>query len=156
MDQSSQFDDFDPFFSPPSPLPTDASDAPVALSLPPEATYPSKGALFEAIQAWAKLRGYAFTTGKSKRVESGRQKVYYMCDRRYLPSSLNPNRIRNSRSRSTGCLFSVLGIETPSLGWEVRYRPDPKFQSYNYLPSQSLAAHPSYRCALLDQVKNTA
>jgi len=66
MDQFSQFDVSDPFSQPPPPPPlsqplTSASDA---LSLPPLATYPSREALFEAIQSWAKARGYAFTVGK--------------------------------------------------------------------------------------------
>jgi hypothetical protein len=63
MDQFNQFDNLDPFFSPPppSPPPTDASNA---LALPPLATYPSKEALFEAIQSWSRPRGYAFTIGK--------------------------------------------------------------------------------------------
>src|SRR5258705_13745286 len=66
MDQFNQFDNLDPFFSPPqpSPPPTDASNA---LALPPLATYPSKEALFEAIQSWSRPRGYAFTIGKSTR-----------------------------------------------------------------------------------------
>jgi hypothetical protein len=90
MDQSSQFDDFAPFFFPPPPLspplppPTDASDA---LSLPPEAVYTSKEALFEAIQSWAKPRGYAFATTRSKRLPDQRQKVYYACDRHPLPQT---------------------------------------------------------------------
>ena len=55
------------------------------MPLPPEAQYPSKEALFEAIQAWAKPRGYAFTIGRStKREGSGRIKVIYTCDRHIL------------------------------------------------------------------------
>ena len=59
------------------------------LALPPLAIYPSKEALFEAIQSWAKARGYAFTIGKSKRLNNQRQKVYYACDRQ--PSSTIAN-----------------------------------------------------------------
>ena len=70
MNQFSQFDVSDPFSQPllVQPL-TSMSDA---LSLPPLATYPSREALFEAIQSWAKLQGYAFTVGKSKRMYDGR------------------------------------------------------------------------------------
>jgi hypothetical protein len=39
------------------------------MAIPPESVYVSREALFEAIQNWAKSRGYAFTTGKSKRIE---------------------------------------------------------------------------------------
>ena len=68
MDQFNQIDNTDPFFSPPPPSPPllpppNASDA---LALPPQATYPSKEALFEAIQSWSKLRGYAFAITRSK------------------------------------------------------------------------------------------
>ena len=90
MDQFSQFDDSDPF-SPllaplpapppaplPAPLPANASDA---LAPPPVATYHSKEALFEAIQSWAKPRGYAFSITRSIRMRHGRQKVFYSCDR---------------------------------------------------------------------------
>src|ERR1700716_1801304 len=97
MYQFSQIDNIAPFFSPPppSPLPTDASDA---LALPPLATYPSREALFEAIQSWAKARGYAFTVGKSKRVRDGRQKVYYACDR-HLVLKPHTGRVWSTQSR---------------------------------------------------------
>src|ERR1700722_12479398 len=108
MDQFNQFDNLDPFFSPPqpSPPPTDPSDA---LSLPPLATYPSKEALFEAIQSWSKPRGYAFTTTRSIRMRNGRQKVFYACDRHPIPKpEPRPERIRDTQSRGTGCLFQVV------------------------------------------------
>src|SRR3982074_1375841 len=109
MDQFGQIDNADPFFSPPllSLPPPHASDTSDALTLPPLATYPSKEALFEAIQTWAKARGYAFTVGKSKRVLDGRQKVYYACGRHSL---LKPHtgRVRSTQSRGSGCLFSIL------------------------------------------------
>jgi hypothetical protein len=153
MDQFNQIDNVDPFLSQPplSPPPTNASDA---LALPPLATYPSREALFEAIQNWAKARGYAFTVGKSKRVPDGRQKVYYACDRHSL---LKPHtgRVRSTQSRGSGCLFSILALETPSLGWEVRYRPESKFNTHNHPPSQGPAAHPSHR-RLPITVQNTA
>jgi hypothetical protein len=57
------------------------SDTSTALALPPLAIYPSKEALFEDIQSWAKLRGYAFTIARSKRQPTQRQKVWYYCDR---------------------------------------------------------------------------
>ena len=80
MDQSSQITDFDPFFSPPPPSPPLAT-APVVLALPPLATYPSREALFEAIQSWAKPRGYAFSISRSTRVKSRLQRLTYACDR---------------------------------------------------------------------------
>ena len=53
--------------------------------------------------------------------------------------------IRQTQSRGSGCLFSSIAVETPSLGWEVRYRPEAKFNTHNHPPSQSPAAHPSHR-----------
>ena len=97
---------------------------PIMLALPPLATYPSREALFEAIQSWAKARGYAFTVGKSKRVPNRRQKVYYACDR-CPPTPPPTGRVRATQSRGSGCLFSILAVELPSnQGWEVRYRPE--------------------------------
>jgi hypothetical protein len=79
MDQFNRIDNADPFFSqpPPSLPPPNASDASDALALPPLATYPSREALFEAIQSWSKPRGYAFTTTRSKWIKGTRQKIYY-------------------------------------------------------------------------------
>ena len=83
------------------------------MPLPPQALYPSREALFEAIQSWAKPRGYAFITRKSKKLESGRIKVYYTCDRCKQPPSAT-SRIRNTQSCRIGCLFSVLASELPN------------------------------------------
>ena len=130
--------------TPPPPPQPNASNAYNALTLPPLAVYPSKEALFEAIQRWAKDRGYAYITGKSKR-QSGRQKVYYTCDRR-PPTPPQAIRVRATQSRGTGCLFSILAIElSNSLGWEIRYRPETKYNTHNHPPSQSPAAHSSHR-----------
>ena len=104
MDQSSQFDHSDPFFTPLPPLPrsSSASDASDALSLPPLATYPSKEALYKAIQSWSKPRGYAFTVIRSKRVRNGRRKVYYTCDRHpSLRPEARTERVRDTQSRGS-------------------------------------------------------
>jgi hypothetical protein len=70
MDKFSQSEYSDPFFSlspsPPPPAPGMPAGmpplpVPVMLALPPLATYPTKDALYEAIQKWAKDQGYAFT-----------------------------------------------------------------------------------------------
>ena len=154
MDQFNQIDNTDPFFSPPPPSPPPLTDASNALALPPLATYPSREALLEAIQSWAKARGYAFTVGKSKRVPDGRQKVYYACDR-HLTLKPHTGRVRSTQSRGSGCLFSIVAFETLSLSWEVRYRAEAKFNTHNHPPSQGPAAHPSHR-RLPITVQNTA
>ena len=64
-------------------------------------------------------------------------------------------RVHETQSRGLGCPFSVIGLEIPGLGWEGSYRPEPRFNTYNYLPSQSPATHPSHR-HLLITVQNTA
>jgi len=120
--------------------------APVMLALPPLATYPTKEALFEGIQKWAKDRGYAFTTGKSKRVGvARRQKVHYACDRSRALANPPAQPIRSTQSRSTQCPFSILVVETPALGWELRYRAEARFHTHNHPPSQSPAAYPSHQ-----------
>jgi hypothetical protein len=156
MNQSNEFSDSDPFSSPPPPPPTtyQPDSAPEILALPPLATYPSREALFEAIQSWAKLHGYAFVTGKSKKVPNGLQKVYYACDRNPLVRPVQKDRLRDTQTRGTGCLFSILAVEC-SLGWVVKYRPEPKFNIHNHPPSQSPAAHPSHR-HLSIEARNTA
>ena len=84
------------------------------LALPPIASYPSKQALFEAIQSWAKLQGYAFSISRSTRLKSRRQRVTYSCDRWPAVRPLVEG-IRNTQSRGTGCPFSIIAVET-SLG----------------------------------------
>ena len=131
---------------PPQSNASNASNTSNALTLPPLAIYPSRKALFEAIQSWSKSRGYAFTVQKSRKLPSGCQRVQYACDRCPpvpLPSS---ERTRITQTRGTGCLFSILAVElSNSLGWEVRYRSEARYNTHNHLPSQSLAAHPSHR-----------
>jgi hypothetical protein len=137
-----------------SPLQSNASNAAsTMLALPPIASYPSKQALFEAIQGWAKLRGYAFSISRSTRLNSQRQKVTYSCDRWPAVRQLVQG-IRNTQSRGTGCPFSIIAVET-SLGWEVRYRPGERFSVHNHPPSQSLVAHPSHRQLSIES-QNTA
>jgi hypothetical protein len=134
-----------PEIEPLSPPQSDAPDASNALALPPLASYPSKQALFEAIQSWAKPRGYAFSISRSTRVKSGLQRLTYACDR--WPTVRPPVQgIRRTQTRGTGCLFSILAVElSNSLGWELRYRTEARYNTHNHPPSQSPAAHPSHR-----------
>jgi hypothetical protein len=123
------------------------------LACPPLAIYPTREALFEAIQSWSKPRGYAFTVGKSLR-KKGRQKVYYACDR-CPPTPLPRERKRDTQTRGTGCLFSVIALEIGSEGWELKYRPEAQYNTHNHLPSQSPISHPSHRHLSIG-VKNIA
>jgi hypothetical protein len=164
MDQTYEPSEPQPLSSPssllPSPppllpalLPTNTSTTLGPLACPPLAIYSTREALFEAIQSWSKLRGYAFTVGKSLR-KTGRQKVYYACDR-CPPTPLPKERIRGTQTRGTGCLFSVIALEKASGEWELKYRPEPQYNTHNHLPSQSPISHPSHR-HLSTEVKNIA
>jgi hypothetical protein len=45
-----------------------------------------------------------------------------------------------------GASFQFLAIElSNSLGWELRYRTEARYNTHNHPPSQSPAAHPSHR-----------
>ena len=141
---------------PPQSNASNASNTSNALTLPPLAIYPSRKALFEAIQSWSRSRGYAFTVQKSRKLPSGYQRVQYACDRCPPVPPPSSQRTRTTQSRGTGCLFSILAVElSNSLGWEVRYRPEAKYNTYNHPPSQSPAAHPSHR-QLSIEAQNTA
>jgi len=121
------------------------------MALPPEGIYSSKDALFRAINEWAKPRGYAFVTGKSKRAPGSiRQKVYFSCDRCYNPNRL-ASRVQKSSSRGTGCEFSVIGSETvDKTSWELKHRPDTRYSVHNHAPSTHPAAHPVHRQMPID------
>lgn len=43
--------------------------------------------------------------------------------------------IRDTQWRGSGCLFSIIVAETPTLKWEVRYRSEARFNTYNHPPS---------------------
>ena len=139
---------------PPPPLPppstTDTAATAMATSfaddcLPPENIYDSRNALFEAINAWAITRGYAFTTGKSTTEKSGRMTVTYACDRGRRPPEASSSRQRRTSSRVTSCPFSVLAKESSDGSWVLKHRPDSRFSVHNHEPSQHPVAHPVHR-----------
>ena len=117
-------------------------------ALPPEAVYESRESLLAAINSWAKPRGYAFTTGKSRKTPNGRTKVGFACDRNKLPPTVSSDRQRQRRtcSRRTGCKFSVLAKESSDgTSWTLQYRPDREYALHNHPPSQDASAHPTHR-----------
>ena len=120
--------------------------------MPPEATFPSRDALFQYINDWAFTRGYAFTNGKSTVEKSGLRTVTYSCDRRGAPPSPSKQRIRQTTSRCTGCLFSILGKQLKDEGgWALRYRRDERFAVHNHEPSSHPTAHPIHRKLTAEQ-----
>lgn len=120
--------------------------------MPPEATLPSRDALFQYINNWALTRGYAFTNGKSTVEKSGLRTVTYSCDRRGASPSPSKQRIRQTASRCTGCLFSVLGKQLKDNGgWALRYRRDERFATHNHEPSSHPTAHPIHRKLTVEQ-----
>ena len=121
--------------------------------LPPEAVYESRDALFKAINAWAAPRGYAFTTGRSKKEVTGRHTVTYACDRCSRPPDPLKERQRKTTTRGTGCPFSVLAKESLDKStWTVKHRPDRRFGAHNHEPSENPAAHPAHRTFSIEDV----
>ncbi|KAJ0127445.1 Uncharacterized protein HZ326_29452 [Fusarium oxysporum f. sp. albedinis] len=117
--------------------------------LPPEATYPSRESLLEAINKWAKPRGYAFVARRSNRTANGRSCVYFSCDRgggKYTPIA-NTERKRNRVTQRTGCMFSVIGKESLcKTQWSLRHRPDPSYSHHNHGPTAGDGvAHTTHR-----------
>jgi hypothetical protein len=113
--------------------------------LPPEGHFPSQQALLTAINAWARERGYAFSVKNSWNTSSGRKGVIYNCDRGSKPPSTTRKRVRNTVSRHTGCLFSVIAKEGPNkTSWSLSHRPNQKHHKHNHEPSNPLA-HPTHR-----------
>jgi hypothetical protein len=122
----------------PTPFPDDC--------LPPEGEYESREALFEAINAWAATRGYAFITGRSTKEKTGRRTITYMCDRRRNHPIVSRERQRKTTTRTTGCEFSVLAKENNDRStWTLRHRSDSRFSLHNHEPSQDTTAHPVLR-----------
>ncbi len=113
--------------------------------LPPENIYGSRQALFEAINTWARTRGYAFTTGKSTTEKNGRRTVTFACDRGRRPPNPQIDRQRRTTSRVTSCPFSVLGKESSDQTWILKHRLDHRFSIHNHEPSQHPVAHPIHR-----------
>ncbi|KAF6527894.1 hypothetical protein HZS61_008196 [Fusarium oxysporum f. sp. conglutinans] len=86
-------------------------------ALPPEGHYSSREELRSAINAWAAPRGYAFVIKRSSKTANGRTHVIFNCDRGAgrIPSLSDR---RQTTTRRTGCLFSVLAKESLFLGGE--------------------------------------
>jgi hypothetical protein len=80
--------------------------------LRPEGIYESREALFAAVNAWIKPRGYLFTTGKSRNILNNRNRVVVACDRNRRSPNPLAARKRKTSSRVTGCKFSVLAKES--------------------------------------------
>jgi hypothetical protein len=122
------------------------------MPLPPEAIYNSKEELYTAIQAFAAQHYYAFTIGRSKKINNGpRTKIIYNCDRYGLPPPNNgPQnhlqvRKRHTTTRKTNCQFSVLAVELSNTQWELRHKPAIENSVHNHPPSQSISSHPVHR-----------
>ncbi|KAI8710713.1 hypothetical protein NCS52_01552300 [Fusarium sp. LHS14.1] len=114
--------------------------------LPPEGEYESREALFEAINAWAATKGYAFITGRSTKEKTGRRTITYICDRRRNHPIVSRERRRKTTTRTTGCEFSILAKENKDGStWTLRHRSDSRFSLHNHEPSQDTTAHPVLR-----------
>jgi hypothetical protein len=85
----------------------------------------------------------------------------FECDRCRLAPILNrpqddlqrPNdRIRTTKSKKTGCQFSVNGVQVDKYRWKVRHRPEAKFGVHNHPLSCSALAHAAYKQLDKEQV----
>jgi hypothetical protein len=112
--------------------------------LPPEGEYESREKVREAINAWARPRGYAFSIQRS-RTDNGRGEVVFSCDRGAgrIPSLSTS---RETKSRRNGCLFSVTAKEERHTGiWHLKHRQGLQFRVHNHEPSLDPTAHPVHR-----------
>ncbi|KAL9570411.1 hypothetical protein ACKAV7_005419 [Fusarium commune] len=112
--------------------------------LPPEGQYESREKVREAINAWARPRGYAFSIQRS-RTDNGRGEVVFSCDRGAgrIPSLSTS---RETKSRRNGCLFSVTAKEERHTGiWHLKHRQGLQFRVHNHEPSLDPTAHPVHR-----------
>lgn len=116
--------------------------------LPPEGQFSSRKELHAAINAWAAPRGYAFSTKSSWKTPSGRIGVIFSCDRGagHAPSASTKKQHRETTTRRTGCLFSVIAKESLcKTTWSLRHRPGVSFSQHNHKRSISHLAHPTLR-----------
>ncbi|EXA31282.1 hypothetical protein FOVG_17406 [Fusarium oxysporum f. sp. pisi HDV247] len=113
--------------------------------LPPEGTYSSREQVREAINDWARPRGYAFSISKSRTYANGKRECVFSCDRGAgRTPSLSGS--RETSTRRTGCLFSVLAKEDRITGnWLLKHRQGTQFHTHNHEPSLDPTAHPSHR-----------
>ncbi|KAM6513523.1 hypothetical protein FALCPG4_18956 [Fusarium falciforme] len=116
-------------------------------ALPPQHDYNSLEDLRVAINAWAAPRGYAFVVLRSWKTTTGRTGIIFGCDRGGRPPDTKKRqRQRQTVSRRTGCLFSVIAMESLcKTTWSVRHRPLEGSDQHNHEPSLSQLAHPTHR-----------
>ncbi|KAF4460349.1 transposase, partial [Fusarium albosuccineum] len=117
--------------------------------LPPEKQYNSREEVYAAINDWASTRGYAFSVGRSRKTANGRVLVTYSCDRgagRTPTPKPAKDRKRDTSTRRTGCLFSVIAKESLcGATWSLRHHPGVQFGQHDHKRSISPLAHPSLR-----------
>ena len=113
--------------------------------LPPEAVYDSRDALYKSINLWAKTRGYAFIARRSTKGKNNQSTVTYACDRACQPPTSTARRQRQTTTRGTSCLFSILAKESSNGTWVLQHRSDNCFSIHNHEPSQHPSAHPVHR-----------
>lgn len=115
--------------------------------LPPEGQYSSQDELRLAINNWAAPRGYAFVIKRSRTTHNGRREVMFNCDRGAgRAPSTEGVRVRQTKTRRTGCIFSVTAKESlDKTTWSLRHRPGAGFNQHNHEPSISQMEHPALR-----------
>jgi hypothetical protein len=107
---------------------------------PPIKSYPTRDALKDDVQAWAKQHGYAVVTR-----ESNKKKLILICDRGGKPRKrkiLLEDLKRQASTRKCGCKWRVRGYFHISGLWKLKIvNPNHK----NHGPSSHPSAHPVHR-----------
>lgn len=123
--------------------------------LPEPRLYESREGLENAINQWARPRGYAFVTGRSTAEKTKRLTVTYICDRGRKAPDPGTKRKRQTTTKGTECPFSVLAKQQPNLKtWALVHRPNPQTSIHNHPPSLHPSAHPKHRTISLEAQKS--
>ncbi|RFU29347.1 hypothetical protein B7463_g6990, partial [Scytalidium lignicola] len=112
---------------------------------PPEDFYPDIDQLYNSIQAFAKINGYAFSRRDKKA-----KRVVFICDRGgpYNPkgkkAGIDPSKQRQTATKKSNCQMKIAAIAKGD-GWRVQVIEP----THNHEASSYAAAHTSHRRAAL-------
>jgi hypothetical protein len=122
----------------------------VCLALSCTLTYPLS---WRSCTATAHL-SYPSTVGRWKLIGTYQKKYTYVCTRhgpkpvidRLKNEPRRPReRIRSTKSKRTGCKFSICGVQVDDHHWEVRHRSKTEFGIHNHPQSHSALERAAHR-----------
>lgn len=118
---------------------------------------PTIEGLQNAVNAWAKTRGFAVTRQHGKKNKRGEYARYYLvCDRFGQPRFGESAGLRETGTRKCGCTWKSVAKLTQD-GWVFRNSDEP--QHHNHGPSSHASAHPQHRkiaAEVLDTIVNAS